>query len=143
MKNLFPLIFLLTSCYTETQPPDYKLMKSIHLQAALDSSLKTTIELQPKKYFFGERRNIKTFTGSFVIKNKGPQPFKIAGIQSNCDCIFTRYDKNEIAPADSLKVSYEIDVRNSHGLIRNSIIAIGNCQFGNQTFYLEGNISNN
>jgi len=115
-------------------------MNLVHQQAGLDSSLKTTIELVPKKYFFGEKKNLKTLKGTFKIKNTGDKPFKIMSIESNCNCITTSYNRKEIAPGDSIKVDFILDLKNSRGLIRNSIIAIGNCQFGNQTFYIEGTI---
>lgn len=140
MKQLFFCLIVFTSCYTETQKPDYKFMKLVHQQAGLDSSLKTTIELIPKKYFFGEKKNLKILKGTFQIKNTGDKPFKIISIESNCNCIITSYNRKEIAAGDSIEVAFLLDLKYSKGLIRNSIIAIGNCQFGNQTFYIEGTI---
>ena len=55
-------------------------MNLVHQQAGLDSSLKTTIELAPKKYFFGEKKNLKILKGTFQIKNTGDKPFKIIPI---------------------------------------------------------------
>jgi Protein of unknown function (DUF1573) len=136
------LLYLIQfGCYTETKKPDYQFMKSVKQQSQLDSSKKTTIEITPKKYFFGKKKHDEDFTGFFWIKNKGSINFNIVSIESNCDCIKTEYTQTDfIPPGDSLKISYQLNIQNQRGLISNSIIAVGNCQYGNQTFYLEGSI---
>ncbi len=141
MKRLLIILIFLNSCYTETKKPDYKFMNTIKQQASLDSSLKTNIELIPKKYYFGKKMNSEKLKGFFYIKNIGNINFNIISIKSNCDCIITEYgEAKKIAANDSLKVNYEVNIKNQKGFKSNSIIAIGNCQFGNQTFYLEGTI---
>ena len=74
------------------------------------------------------------------MKNTGNKKFQIVTIQSNCYCIQTEYYGKEILPGDSLVVKYKVNVKNQKGFIQNSIIAIGNCPFGNQTFYIDGSI---
>ncbi len=142
MSRLFSVIamtFLLTSCYTETKKPDYKFMNQIKEQSFLDSSLKTTISLTPKKYYFGKVKNTDKLEGSFYIKNLGQIDFNIVSIKSNCDCIKTMYtDTKTIHPNDSLLIKYQMITKNLKTSFQNSIIAIGNCQNGNQTYYLEG-----
>jgi hypothetical protein len=135
--------FFLTSCYTISQKPDYDFINQIKQQAALDSTLKTTIELNPSKMFFGRKINSENINGFFYIKNNGSQNFNLLTIKANCDCIETDYSGKTIFPDDSLKVSYQLNLKNKKGFISNSIVAIGNCQFGNQTFLIEGTIINN
>jgi hypothetical protein len=116
-------------------------MNTIKAQAALDSSLKTTIEIVPKKYYFGAIKQSNSLNGYFFIKNTGNINFNIVSIKSNCDCIKTSYAETKfIKPNDSLKVEYQMNIADQKGQINNSIIAIGNCQFGNQTYYFEGSI---
>jgi len=140
-RQLIILGFLtiFTSCYTETKKPDYKFMNTIKTQATLDSTLKTTIEIIPKKYYFGSIKQSNSINGHFFIKNTGQINFNIISIKSNCNCIKTNYAEMKfIKPNDSLKVEYQMNVTDVKGQINTSIIAIGNCQFGNQTYYLEG-----
>ena len=138
MKYFPFVLILLSSCYTKRTSPDYDFMQKIAAQAALDAELKTTIEMLPKKYFFGKTSQPSFLKGSFTIKNTGDKNFQIVTIQSNCSCIQTEYNGKEILPGDSLEVKYKVNVKNQKGFIQNSIIAIGNCPFGNQTFYIEG-----
>ncbi len=138
-KQLFILI-LFISCYTKTKKPDYDFMNQIKQQAALDSTLKTQVELKPAKYFFGTKKNTERLSGFFYIKNVGNHIFNPISIQSNCDCIAVHYMSKAIMPNDSLKVTYEVAIKTRTGFISHSIVAIGNCQYGNQTFYLEGTI---
>lgn len=142
MNKLFSLMFIaifLTSCYTETKKPDYKFMNKIKEQSSLDSSLKTTISLTPKKYYFGKIKKTNKLDGSFYIKNFGKIDFDIVSIKSNCDCIKVVYnDTKVIHPNDSLIIKYEMTTKNMTGVFQNTIIAIGNCQNGNQTYYFEG-----
>ena len=113
----------------------YNLVKQ---QAALGPTKRTTIEIIPKRNYFGYKKNSEKLKGFFYIKNVGKINFKLIAIRPDCDCIVTDYNPKNILPNDSIKISYEINVKNKQGLISNSIVAIGNCQFGNQTFYLEG-----
>ena len=76
--------------------------------------------------------------GFFYIKNTGKRRFNLLSLKSNCGCLSLNYHSKEIQPNDSLKVVYVMNVGNKTGLISNSIVAIGNCQFGNQTFYIAG-----
>ena len=136
------VVFFLTSCYTETKKPDYKFMNKVKQQSLLDSSLRTTISITPKKYYFGNLQNVEKLKGSFYIKNTGKIDFKIVDIKSNCNCIKTTYpDIKIIQPYDSILVKYEINTKDQKGAFQNSIIAIGNCQYGNQTYYFEGSFS--
>lgn len=117
-------------------------MNIIKQQAALDSSLQTSIQIIPNKKDFGKKKKSEKLKGFFFIKNTGSINFHPVSIKSNCDCIITDYEAKQIKPNDSLKVNYEIDAKNQSGYTSNSIIAIGNCKFGNQTFYIEGIIIN-
>lgn len=129
----------MTSCYTETKKPDYKFMNKIKQQSYLDSSSKTTISINPKKYYFGRVKSASILRDSFFIKNIGPIDFNIVDIKSNCDCIETIYRATKVIhPNDSLLIKYEMNTKNLNGSFQNSIIAIGNCQYGNQTYYFEG-----
>ena len=133
------MTFLLTSCYTETKKPDYKFMNKIKQQSLLDSSLMTIISLIPKKYYFGKIKNTDKIEGSFWIKNLGQVDFNIVSIKSNCECIKTTYlDTKTIHPNDSLIIKYQMITKNLKANFQNSIIAIGNCQNGNETYYFEG-----
>lgn len=119
-------------------------MKTVKEQAALDSSLQTAIELFPKKVYFGSLPSSGKLAGYFTVKNKGQRNFNIVSIASHCDCFTTSYgNATTILPGDSLKVSYQLHISNSKGRVQNSIIVIGNCPNGNQTFYIEGTIINN
>lgn len=138
-KQLFILV-LFISCYTKNKKPDYDFMNKIKEQAGLDSTLKTQVELRPAKYFFGTKKNSEQLSGFFYIKNVGDNIFNPISIQSNCDCVAVDYIPKAIMPNDSLKVTYKMAIKNRTGFISNTIVAIGNCQFGNQTFYLEGTI---
>ncbi len=142
MKKLLIILVPFVSCYTELKKPDYDFMKRIKEQAGLAPTLKTQIELKPATYFFGEKKNSEHPTGFFYIKNIGKTIFSPVSIQSNCNCIIVDYPSKEILPNDSMMVMYEVNIKNSSGLISNSIVVIGNCQYGNQTFYLEGTIIN-
>jgi hypothetical protein len=143
MKRLLSILFLFASCYTVTQKRDDDFLHMIKLQAELDSVFKTSIELKPKKVFFGKRKNSEQLTGFFYIKNTGHINFNLLAIKANCDCIDTDFKTTRIAPNDSIKILYQVHLKNRTGFISNSIVAIGNCQFGNQTFLLEGTIINN
>jgi hypothetical protein len=142
MNRLLTIIlvtFLLTSCYTETKKPNYKFMNKVKQQSLLDSSLRTTISITPKKYYLGELKVTEKLEGSFSIKNTGTIDFQIVDIKSNCDCIKTTYPNIKIIrPNDSILVKYEMNTKGIKGAFQNSIIAIGNCQYGNQTYYFEG-----
>jgi len=142
MKHLFLLLTVstcITPCYTETKKPDYNFMKQVKQQSLLDSSLRTTISINPKKYYFGKVKSAVNLKDSFFIKNLGKIDFQIVDIKSNCDCIKTMYtDTKVIHPNDSLLVRYEMITKDLKGTFQNSIIAIGNCQYGNQTYYFEG-----
>ena len=142
MKRLLVILISFSACYTKTKKPDYPFMNKIKEQASLDSSLKTRIELHPKKYDFGKKRSSERLTGFFYIINVGNINFNPLSIKSNCDCVVTEYEAKAIKPKDSLKVNYEINIKNQTGYISNNIVAIGNCQFGNQTFCIEGTIIN-
>lgn len=117
-------------------------MNIVKQQAELAPTLKTQIELKPAKYFFGSMKNSERLTGFFFIKNTGDNIFNPISIQSNCTCITVDYPSKEILTNDSMMVKYEVNIKNTTGLISNSIVTIGNCQYGNQTFYLEGTIIN-
>ena len=117
-------------------------MQDVKQQAALDETRRTTIELIPKKYFFGYRKNSDKLKGFFYVKNVGKTNFNLLSISPDCDCILTDSNSKNILPNDSIKIRYQVNIKNKRGLIRNSIVAIGNCQFGNQTFYIEGTIIN-
>ena len=132
------LSILFASCYTKTKKPDYAFMNTVKQQAALDSTKRTTIEIIPRKYYFGYKKKSETLKGFFYVKNVGKIHFNLLSIRPDCDCIVTDCNSKNILPNDSIKISYEINIKNKQGLISNSIVAIGNCQFGNQTFYLEG-----
>ena len=138
MKKLLMLSILFASCYTKTKKPDYAFMNTVKQQAALGSIKRTTIEIIPKRNYFGYKKNSEKLKNFFYVKNLGKINFNLLSIRSDCDCIVTDYNPKNILPNDSIKISYEINVKNKQGLISNSIVAIGNCQFGNQTFYLEG-----
>jgi hypothetical protein len=116
-------------------------MNIIKTQSELESSLKTTIEVVPKEYHFGDIKKSNSLKGYFFIKNTGKINFNIVSIKSNCDCIKTNYTVTKfIKPNDSLKIEYQMNITDRKGQISSSIIAIGNCQFGNQTYYFEGSI---
>lgn len=138
MKKLLMLSILFASCYTKTKKPDYAFMNTVKQQAALSPIKRTTIEIIPKRNYFGYKKNSEKLKGFFYIKNVGKINFKLVAIRPDCDCIVTDYNPKNILPNDSIKISYEINLKNKQCLISNSIVAIGNCQFGNQTFYLEG-----
>ena len=140
MKILLVLPFFLTACYTKTSKPDYNFMNSIKLQDALDSNKRTAIEINPKKYYFGIRKNNEKLKGFFYIRNTGDFKFNILALRADCVCIKINKSLNYIKPGDSLKVIYEVDFTNMLGATSHSIVAIGNCAFGNQTFYMEGTI---
>ena len=142
VKKIFIGLFFFSSCYTETLKPDYEFMNRIKQQASLDPSFKTRLELKPAKYFFGNKANSDSLSGSFAIRNIGTKPFHAVSIKSNCDCVKVSYQPAIILPDDSLTINYEIDIKNRNGLISSTIVVIGNCQFGNQTFYMEGTILN-
>lgn len=116
-------------------------MNNIRQQASLNTSLKTTIEI-PRKYDFGKKKFFEKLPGTFYIINIGRTNFIPISIKSNCDCIVTKYEVKAIEPNDSLKVEYEINTTSQAGCISNTIVAIGNCQFGNQTYFVEGTIIN-
>ena len=132
------LSILFASCYTKTKKPDYAFMKTVKQQVALSPTKRTAIEIIPKRNYFGYKKNLEKLKGCFYVKNVGKINFKLIAIRPDCDCIVTDYNPKNILPNDSIKISYEINIKNKQGLISNSIVAIGNCQFGNQTFYLEG-----
>ena len=132
------LSILFASCYTKTKKPDYAFMNTVKQQAALSSTKRTTIEIIPKRNYFGYKKSSEKLKGFFYVKNVGKINFNLRSIRPDCDCIVTDYNPKNILPNDSIKISYEININNKQGLISNSIVAIGNCQFGNQTFYLEG-----
>ena len=132
------LSILFASCYTKTKKPDYAFMNTVKQQAALSSTKRTTIEIIPKRNYFGYKKSSEKLKGFFYVKNVGKINFNLRSIRPECDCIVTDYNSKNILPNDSVKISYEININNKQGLISNSIVAIGNCQFGNQTFYLEG-----
>ena len=142
MNKLFSLIlimFFLASCYTETKKPDYKFMNKVKQQSLLDSSLKTTISINPKKYHFGKLNSAEKLRGSFYITNTGKIDFQIVDIKSNCDCITATYsDIKLIHPSDSILVNCVMNTKDLKGVFQNSIIAVGNCQYGNQTYYFDG-----
>jgi hypothetical protein len=142
MKNILFLSVLLVSCYTKIKEPEYDFMNKIKEQAGLGPLLKTRIELQPRKYMFNKKRFGEKLTGSFYIKNVGNIDFNAAAITSNCECIKTEYETVTIKPDDSLRVNYEVDVNGQSGYITSSIVVVGNCQFGNQTYFIEGTIIN-
>ena len=142
MVKIILVSILFSSCYTVLQKRDDDFINQIKQQQALDSTLKTTIELNPAKVFFGNRKNSDKLTGSFYIKNNGSQDFNLLTIKANCHCIDTDYTRTTIGPNDSLKISYIVDLKNKKGVISNTIVAIGNCQYGNQTFLIEGTIIN-
>lgn len=127
------------SCYTEIKPPNYHFMRTVKQQAALDSSLKTTILLSPKNYSFGAIKASGKLVGSFKIINKGSIDFNIVSLNSNCNYIKTFYGNvSTIHPHDSLIINYEINTAHIKGTFKNTIIAVGNCQYGNQTYCFEG-----
>ena len=138
MKKLLMLSILFASCYTKTKKPDYAFMNTVKQQAALSPTKRTTIEIIPKTNYFGYKKSSEKLKGFFYVKNVGKINFNLCSIRPDCDCIVTDYNPKNILPNDSIKISYEININNKQGLISNSIVAIGNCQFGNQTFYLEG-----
>lgn len=143
MIKILLLLFFFASCYTKIQQPDVEFLSMINQLTALDSSLKTTIELKPSKVFFRKIKNPEYITGFFYLKNNGTRNFNLLAIKANCDCIETDYSGKTIVPSDSLKISYQINLKIKKGFISNTIVAIGNCQFGNQTFLIEGiNINN-
>ena len=130
---------LWVSCYSETKPPNNQFMRTVRQQAALDSSLKTTIKLNPKKYSFGAIKAPQKLMGSFKIINNGNIDFNIVSLNSNCNYIEAFYgDAKTIHPHDSLTVNYEMNTAHIRGAFRNTIIAVGNCQYGNQTYCFEG-----
>ena len=132
------LSILFASCYTKTKKPDYAFMNLVKQQATLSPTKRTTIEIIPKRNYFGYKKSSEKLKGFFYVKNVGKINFNLRSIRPECDCIVTDYNSKNILPNDSVKISYEININNKQGLISNSIVAIGNCQFGNQTFYLEG-----
>ena len=138
MKKLLILSILFASCYTKTKKPDYAFMNMVKQQASLDASEKTTIEIIPKKYYFGYKQNSEKLQGYFYVKNVGKINFNLLSIRPDCDCILTDCNAKNILPDDSIKIAYEVNLKNKRGLISNSIVVIGNCPFGNQTFYMEG-----
>lgn len=114
-------------------------MQLVREQSSLDSTQKTKITLSPKEYYFGKVKTTNELKGYFIVKNTGPIDFNIISIKSNCDCIQTIYaDRKIIHPNDSLDVKYIMNAQNLSGLFQNSIVVIGNCQSGNQTYYFEG-----
>jgi hypothetical protein len=114
-------------------------MNKIKELSKLDSSLLTTIILSPKKQYYGKIKHTDKLRGSFYIKNSGAIDFNIYSIKSNCDCIQVEYtDTKIIHPNDSLLVKYQMQTKNISGNFQNTIIAIGNCKNGNQTYYFEG-----
>ena len=133
---------LITSCWSENSKPDTEFMKKIEFQSSLDSSLKTTIELSPKKVNLGSISRNRIVNGSFLIKNKGDKDFNILEIKPNCDCIKIKYTNILIIKSnDSLLVNYSLDIHNYDRFISESIVVIGNCQFGNQTFIIQAFIN--
>ena len=139
--SILAFFIIFTSCYTETSKPDYEFMNTIKAQASLDSSLKTTIEIVPKKFHFGTIKKSDSLYGYFFIKNTGKINFNIISIKSICSCIKTTYENTKtIKPNDSLKIQYKMNIVDQVGPISNSIVAIGNCQYGNQTYLFDGSI---
>ncbi len=139
--SFIAVVTLFCSCHTETKKTSYNIITSIKEQNSIDSSLKTTIVISPKKYFYKTSKNTKKVEGQFFIRNTGRIDFNIVAITSNCICIKTTYKNVKvIPPGDSLIVKYEMKIIDPERDLKNSIIAIGNCQFGNQTYYFEGSI---
>ncbi|MEO7044122.1 MAG: DUF1573 domain-containing protein [Ferruginibacter sp.] len=137
--TLLYVSLLFASCYTKTKKPDYKFMNLVRQQASLDSIQRTKISLSPKQYYFGKLKTTNELKGHFIIKNIGSIDFNINSIKSNCDCIQTIYSGTKIiCPNDSLEVKYILNNKGLSGRFQNSIVVIGNCQYGNQTYYFEG-----
>ncbi len=142
MRKYLIITVLLCSCWSERTKPDSEFMKLIELQASLDSSQKTTIRIAPKKVNLGVINRTKKIAGSFWIKNIGDIDFNILELRSNCDCCKIEFnDSNTIKANDSLEVKYTIKIRNNDDYISQSIVVIGNCQFGNQTFLIQAFIN--
>lgn len=79
-------------------------MNTIKKQAALDSSLKTSIEIYPKKVFFRAKKNSGKVEGYFFIKNTGKIDFNILSIKSNCDCVTSQFGSAEkIEPNSNIR----------------------------------------
>jgi hypothetical protein len=138
---IFNLIILLSSCHTEIKKPDYKFMNKIKQLSFLDSSLKTDLVISPQKQYFGNIKNGEEVKGKFWIKNIGKIDFIFYSLKPDCDCISIEYSKTQaLKPNDSLKVLYKLNNVETQGIFSHTIVAVGNCQFGNQTFYFEGTI---
>jgi len=144
MKFIFVIvtsIAIFSSCWTKQNPIDSSLLSKIEEQAALDSIYKTTIELSPKKNFLGHIEREKTIEGQFWIKNIGNIDFNIISIESPCDCVDIKFIGDVVSPNDSLLVNYCIRIYENENEVKQAIIVIGNCNFGNQTFYTEAFIN--
>lgn len=134
--------FGLMACYTQTSKPDYIFMNMIKQQSTLDSNKRTTIEINPKKFYFGNLKSGDKLKGFFYIRNTGNLDFNLLAIRPDCACVKISPVITAIVPGDSLKINYELDLTSELGLISHSIVVIGNCSFGNQTFFMEGIINN-
>ena len=134
---IITIIFIFTSCWTKQNPIDSILMSKIEKQAALDSLNKTSIELFPRKKYLGHIERRKTIEDQFWIKNIGKIDFNIISIESPCDCVEIKFVGDIIRPNDSLLINYSIRIDNNENEVKQAIIVIGNCDYGNQTFYTE------
>lgn len=140
MKIFLMLPFFLTACYTKTSKPDYIFMNTIKQQAILASTKQSTIEIIPKKFYFGNKKSGDKLKGTFCIRNTGKLKFNLLALRGDCACIKIVTEIKAIEPGDSLKINYDVDFKNTIGATSHTIAAIGNCAFGNQTFYMEGTI---
>src|ERR1035437_3902042 len=135
------LLFSFSSCYTKRMKPDYKFMEMVTQQSRLNDSLKTTITISPKTFKFDTIQDNNHIRGMFFIKNTGNKDFNIVSITPSCDCIDVSFLKiKAIHSGDSLQVNYIMNINNKKGKFSNAIVAVGNCQFGNQTYFFTGYI---
>ncbi len=144
MRTLFIIItnlILLNSCWTKHSTTNSSIILEINKQSSLDSVDKTKIEITPKKKFWGYIKRVEVIRDQFWIKNISNVDFKIVAIKSPCDCVNIDYVGDIIRPCDSLVVKYSIRVRKNETMVKQAIIVIGNCEYGNQTFYTEAYIN--
>lgn len=136
------LITILVSCWSEKSKPDTNFMNLVKQQSSLDSILKTKILIYPKKVELGTIQATKKIEGNFWIKNIGGIDFNLVNLWTDCDCCKTEpITQKTICPQDSLNIRYSIDIQNGEKYISHAIVAVGNCQFGNQTYTIQAFIN--
>ena len=101
--------------------------KQISEKEEMESSDKTTVELNTLVHDLGKIKTKSTYKMSFVVKNTGSQPLVLYNVDASCGCTLVDWEKQPIKPGNSTEIDVKFTMDNT-GYFNKTLEVFGNME---------------